>query len=223
MKMMSSIWAPIVFAVVCLFAGTSNAGIVIFNQNDPLTTTVTGGHGNYAGFNLTLNDPAFSTTYTAPHSAPTPSTIFLQGLMLRRSTGSGGTNNVFLRVHSGTTPTAGNFVGVSTNTLDMRAQASESNVTFTFADLALNTATNYSFYFSTSNVATPTGMSLGRIRVSNSAADTFTSGSLRNASFATQDSAFDPVFVMSAVPEPSALLFVGATVATVVLRRRRQA
>lgn len=222
---------------LALFAAgalSADGAIVIHNQDNPPTATdlPSGGWGTYRGFSVSFSDAALSTAYTSPDSAPTPGTIYLGELTLRHpgtqgsgSSAPGDWTNALVKVYSSQTPTTGTFVGDSTNVQDMSQAGSERNVSFTFGNLAIDPTATYWFYFSNTAGNVEPGdqtWTSGRLRVSNNANHTYGSGNLWNASFAAQDTAFDPVFsaTFSSVPEPSAALL-GGLGALALLRRRR--
>lgn len=209
-----------------------NAAIVIYNQNNPMDDTdlPSGGWGNYLGFSVSFNDAALTTDFTAPDSAPLPSTIFLTDLTIRRSgtTGTGAAGdpqNALLKIYTSQTPSSASWVGDSLGTQDMRQGISDANIAYTFDTLELSSASTYWFYFANTagdGSETPITWATGRLRVSNNANITYSSGNLVNPSFGNQDTAFDPVFVatFSSIPEPN-ITILGSLGLLTLLRRRR--
>lgn len=222
---------PLLLALSCLTL-PGHAAISIYNQNDPPNTTdlPTGGWGSYRGFSVTFNDAALTTTYTSPETAPLPATIYLEELIIRRA-GTSGTGvvgdpqNARLKIYTSQTPSSLTWVGDAINTADMRQGISETNITYSFDYIALSADTKYWFYFGNTEgdgSVTPITWTTGRLRVSNNANVTFTSGNLINTSFGNQDIAYDAVFVakFSSVPEPAAAFFGGIGLLTLLRRRR---
>jgi len=201
------------------------ADIIVYNQENPPSNTglPSGGWGTYRGFSVNFSDAALSTDYTPPDAAPTPSELFLFELTLRHAGNQGATptaptgdwTQVMLKVYTTQTPTIGSYVGDSSNIVNMSYGGVERNETFLFNNVQVDAGTKYYFYFSnTPGNVEPNDQtwSSGRLRVSNVASHTFTTGNLVNPSWGNQDTAFDAVFAAEfrAVPEPSSLLLLGA-------------
>lgn len=231
---MKSTCIPIILVSGLLIHGAT-AAITIYNQSNPPDTTdlPSGGWGTYRGFSVSFADAALSTDYTAPESAPTPSTVYLTDLVLRHSgnqgaspaTPTGDWTDALLKVYTTQTPSTASYVGDASNSNDMSWGGSERNVTFTFDFLPIDPAATYYFFFSNTagNVAlADQTWTSGRLRVSNNANVTYGSGNLINNSWGNQDTAFDAVFAasFSSIPEPAATM-IGAIGLLMMLRRRR--
>ena len=222
---------PLLLALACLTL-PGHAAISIYNQSNPPDTTdlASGGWGTYRGFSVTFNDAALTATYTSPETAPLPATIYLEELIIRRA-GTSGTGvvgdpqNARLKIYTSQTPSSATWVGDAINTADMRQGISETNITYSFDYIALSANTKYWFYFANTvgdGSETPITWTTGRLRVSNNANVTFTSGNLINTGFGNQDTAYDAVFVasFSSVPEPGAALLGGLGLLALLRRRR---
>lgn len=225
--------------LVAAFAASalaSHGAVVIYNQDSPPSETglPTGGWGNYKGFGFSYADPALSVDYTEPDEAPLATTLDLTDLTVRRAGTASGTpigdpSNVLLKVYTTQTPTTATWVGDSTTTGNMAGAISETNISFSFEGLTLDSAQTYWFYFAN---ADETGnlpieditFASGRLRVTNVADHTYTSGNLVNGAsqtnWATQDGAYDAVFQATLVPEPSIALLGGIGLLGLLRRRR---
>lgn len=217
-----------VFTSLLALAAAARADYTLYNQSNPPTPNASGtANFGAAGFNLTLNDPAFTVELTAPSATPLPAAIRLTSLGLVRGTGGNGpaieTDVHYLKVFSGV-PAAGNFVGVSSNFQNFDDGLAAAVQTYTFTGLDLSTSTNYIFAFASNGAADASGLNLlGRVQGSNLAADVYggsflSPGYTTNADPGTQR---DPMLRIGAteVPEP-AMLSVCAAGALLVLRRR---
>jgi autotransporter-associated beta strand protein len=175
----------------------SDQPLTVFNQNHPPDSTAlpSTGHGNYRGFSLRPNDTAFTVnggSITAPD-------LILSSLTLRRSAtaGSNSSNAVYLKIYTSQTPGTATWVGDSTNTGNLSGGNSEANVTFDFASLPINAGSTYYFYFANTpgNLASSAiTWNTGRLRVSNDAGHTYSSGNLINTTWGSADTAFDAIF-----------------------------
>lgn len=211
-----------------------NAAITIYNQNNDITGP-TNGNGAYRGFNFNLTDPNFTQDFTNPDSAPLPTSITLQSIVIREGSGTTGTfnGNVFMKIYAtsdtvSTVPfSALTLIADSTNQFNLQGESAQANRTFTFDNITLDTSLNYFVVFSNvSGSATFADLDTVRLGVSNAASDTYGTGNLWNVTgdgettFATSDSQYDAVFVINAIPEPSVALL-GGLGALALLRRRR--
>ena len=170
-----------------------------FNQSNPPDTAqlVSGGWGNYRGFSARFNDAAFESDTGVPPGNP----LLLQQLVVRRSATASGSvpgdpANAILKIYSSQTPGTATWIADSTNTADVRGGVSEANLTFTFPSVPLDPTVQYWFHFAN----TPGNLPIeqvtwtnARLRVSNHAAHTFSSGTLVSAAWGNQDTAWDPL------------------------------
>jgi hypothetical protein len=214
-------------AMLGVVVTSARADYRLYNQTAPPTPNA-GGTANFgaAGFNLRLDDPAFTVDVTGGSTLPLPSSLRLTSLGLVR--GSGGnspainTNQHYLKVFGGT-PSAATFVGASTNFQDFDDTSGAAVNTYAFAGLDLATSTTYVFAFATNNSPDASGLGLlGRVQGSNLAADVY-AGMFLNPDYTTNaDATRDPMLLIGAttVPEPTTLSFLAGGL--LALRRRRR-
>lgn len=218
-----------------LAAVPAHGAITIYNQNNPpdATDLISGGWGTYRGFSVTFNDVALTTAYTAPDATPTPATFYLTDLTIRHAGNqgsgsipiSGDWTTAMVKVYTTQTPTTTSYIGDSLQTNDLSQTGAERNVTYTFSNLQMTSGQKYYFYFANTAGNEEIGnvtWAAGRLRVSNNAGHTYSSGNLVNQTWGNQDTAYDAVFAasFSSVPEPSATLLGGIGM-LMLLRRRR--
>jgi hypothetical protein len=219
-----------------LFAAVpAHGAITIYNQNNPpdATDLPSGGWGTYRGFSVTFNDVALTTAYTAPDASPTPSTLYLTDLTIRHpgNQGAGSTptsgdwTTAMVKVYTTQTPTTASYIGDSLQTNDLSQTGTERNLTYTFSNLQMTSGQKYYFYFANTAGNEEIGdvtWAAGRLRVSNNANLTYSSGNLVNQTWGNQDTAFDAVFAasFSSVPEPSVTLLGGIGMLLLFRRRR---
>jgi len=225
--------AAVALAALLPVASTQAAVIQVYNQNNPIdgTDLPSGGWGSYLGFSVRFDDPALTTT------GPLSGTLLLSELTVRHPGSNGavpgglpGTDTaVYLKVYTTQNATPESWVGDSIDPVNMSWGGDERNVTFTFNNLLISPDTTYYFYFSNA-AGDPTdpgfteAWASGRLRVSNNANVTYSSGGLHDPNTATRfnarDVAYDPVFVATFVPEPASLALMGLG-SLLMLRRRR--
>jgi MYXO-CTERM domain-containing protein len=130
-----------------------------------------------------------------------------------------------VKVYTTQTPTTASYIGDSLQTNNLSQSGSERNVTYTFSNLQMTSSQKYYFYFANTAGNEEIGnvtWAAGRLRVSNNAGHTYSSGNLVNQTWGNQDTTYDAVFTasFSSVPEPSAALLGGLGLLALLRRRR---
>lgn len=171
---------------------------------------------------MRFDDSALTTAYTDGETS-TPATVQLTDLMIGFGNLAGASSDAWLKVYTAATPSASDFVGDSTNQRNVAGAGSNHQETFTFDRLELDLSKTYYFYFAMTEgdgSVDAITFTTGRMSVSNSVNDRYTSGSLYHTTFEPKDTGYDAIFAATFVPEPSAALL-GAFGALGLLRRRR--
>lgn len=173
--------------------------LTLFNQSNPpdAAQLVSGGWGNYRGFSIRFNDAALSSDSGIQPGDP----MLLQQLVIRRAATASGTvpgdpANAILKIYTSQTPSTATWVADSINVVDVRGGLSETNLTFAFPSVALDPNVQYWFHFANTPGDLPIEQvtwTNARLRVSNHASHTFSSGNLVSGTWGNQDTAWDPL------------------------------
>lgn len=205
---------------------TANAAIIVTSYG-----TVTGAdNANQAG-------PIFGQGITVSTGADTPlidipATVYLQSLSFQRTsstTGIGTSTAAYVHVYDAfvvdgdnTPSTIGNLVAVSSDTVDFANSTSNQTLTWSFANNAISSTTNYFYVFATSTSAATVSNSsnLATSGFELNTGNPYTGGQAYRANGTTADWDMEFSMTTSTVPEPSTALL-GAIGALVLFRRRK--
>lgn len=211
-------------------SAVSNAVIVTI---DNLTlggpsSLISAGNATFNGQGFTPNTAGVGTGDTVAANLPLSNPVQLLTISVVGRSSTGGTaGNIFLDIYSGNAsgaPAAANYIGSSTNFLDVEGALDNQILTFNFNSLNLIPSTTYTFYFSTNNVAG--GAATGRVEAAGfppaGNESTYAGGnSIGTASFnaiSTLDMRFSATF--DSVPEPTVAMLGGLGVLGLLRRRR---
>lgn len=220
-------------AMLCMTLGAQAATLVIDNKDHSgVVTTGSNSSFQYQTFTPNTGSTAAGNASNNDNIAanlPLPATVYLETTtFVRAPSGTATAGALYLDVYAYNTATNSYtaYLGSSTNAIDINAATALTDLTWSFASLALNSAQEYALVFSTTN--TDDGLAFqgtsGRVAAANFGGgfvSTINNAEAANPPTITQ-AAFDARFevVMNTVPEPSAVLL-GAFGLLGVLRRRR--
>ncbi|MCH7228511.1 PEP-CTERM sorting domain-containing protein [Haloferula sp. A504] len=181
----------------------------------------------FAVQSFTPNVAGPGATDTVAANAPLPSTVYLQSAtFLRAVTGVETAGQLYLNVYQGNDGDDGTFLGSSINSIDVNSATALSSLVWNFDNIALDSSLETALVWSTTNTA---GTSvLARIQVARDSAgnfgDSYTAGTADNNADNSSPPSFDARFAVqfSTVPEPSSSVSLLASMALLVLIRRRR-
>ncbi|MFC4992504.1 PEP-CTERM sorting domain-containing protein [Rubritalea tangerina] len=207
-------------SAILIAVATTQAATVIVNQGDPNSNT----HTNHAG-------PIYGQSITTHASAQQVLDVTFQ---IRDGSGGQAANDTLAYLHiydsvtfntaDGSITAFGNLVGISTNTQNIGANATDlSAVQWNFSNTAVAANTEYYFITSTSTNAGQDIVSSGyELVTGNPYADgrSFASNNFFNTS-AAWDLNFSASFDTEAIPEPSSTALLGLAGLALIMRRRK--
>jgi hypothetical protein len=200
------------------------AALVVLDNLDIPTPVTTGAQSNYRVQSFTPNVAAIGSSDTVAANSPLPATVYLDRVTFLSTpvSGSGDTaGQIFIDVYLGDGDD-GTYVGSSTNSINVKGSANSIELTWTFADFALDSTQEYAFVFSTDAIAGSSA--IARLTAANTGAgfvNTYNGGTAdldgNNNSPVNFDTRFQVLF--NTVPEPTAALLGG--IGMLALLRRR--
>ena len=202
------------------------AAVLLDNYIGQQNGDTAGAVGNFRVQSATLNVAGLGASDTVAANSPFPTTtVYLQSFnALRAVTGnSNQAGNLYINVFQGA-GSGGTFLGSSTNTVNVEGAAALSSLTWNFANIAVNSASQLAFVFSTT--ATNDTFVLARLQVARDTGGNFNSthsgGTADDAALNNSPSNFDSRFSIGfdTVPEPSSAMIGGIGI-LLLLRRSR--
>lgn len=202
----------------------ANAALIVLDNKDAATVTTTGSQSTFGSQSFTPSIAGVGLADTVAANSPLPANVFLTSITtVRAPLATATAGQLFLDIYLGG-GSGGTYIGSSLNSIDVNSATSLSDMTWYFPFLSLVSTSQYSFTFSTDNVAGGTSGVGGRIAAANFGSgfvSTYSGGVAYNQSNSEQtlDARFLATF--ETIPEPSSLLFIGMVVGGLCLARRR--